>query len=50
MTSPSLPYGVSYPKLNFGEQTFLTFGEYPSRAQRYAPGDRERSCKRCRPR
>jgi hypothetical protein len=26
-----------------------TFGEYP-RAQRYAPGDRERSCKRCRPR
>ncbi len=29
--------------------TSPTFGEYP-RAQRYAPGDRERSCKRCRPR
>jgi hypothetical protein len=26
-----------------------TFGEYP-RAQRYAPGDREHSCKLCRPR
>ena len=29
--------------------TSPTFGEYP-RAQRYAPCDRERSCKRCRPR